>query len=570
MGYNMATIEQLKAALVQAHSAGDTVAAELFASKIKGMQGQVQLRPEQAATPMDEDFIPTSENLAVEQARTAAIPERTLGESVIGAGDALLTAGTAATGGALGFGAGTVTGILGELTGRLQPGEGLEEAQALAAKLTRAPATEAGQEYLKDVGDVLGTLPPVLGTTPVVGLNAAKVGIPKFASSRNKIISSIANDVPENVQKSFTKKLGKDRFQPHIFGMVKEARRQGFDEGVTTLVANANPTTRRGMMRQVGVVEKAKGNARVKALERTADIAGESLVRKHDFVLSNKKQAGVQLGRVAKKLNKESLNIDEPVNSFLDGLERLGVKFDEKGRPNYENATFEGVTPAETLINKVVRRIKRNEGFGETDGLSAHEFKKFIDEQVSFGKKSEGGLGNKVEGVVKTLRREVNDSISSISKDYAQANKQFSDTVTVLDELEKVAGQKLDFSGKHATKAAGTLLRSQTNNTKGRANLLTVIENLESTAKKYGGSFDDDILSLSIFADELDTIFGSGATTSLRGEVGKAGVDTAIDVSQMTLLGAGAVAAKEGARRIRGINEKNQLKSIKKLLKGNK
>lgn len=570
MGYNMATIEQLKAALVQAHSAGDTVAAELFASKIKGMQGQVQLRPEQAATPMDEDFIPTGENLAAEQARTGAIPERTLGESVIGAGDALLTAGTAATSGALGFGAGTVTGILGELTGRLQPGEGLEEAQALAAKLTRAPATEAGQEYLKDVGDVLGTLPPVLGTAPVVGLNAAKVGRPKFASSRNKIISSIANDVPENVQKSFTKKLGKDRFQPHIFGMVKEARRQGFDEGVTTLVANASPTTRRGMMRQVGVVEKAKGSARVKALERTADIAGESLVRKHDFVLSNKKQAGVQLGRVAKKLKKESLNIDEPVNSFLDGLERLGVKFDEKGRPNYENATFEGVTPAETLINKVVRRIKRNEGFGETDGLSAHEFKKFIDEQVSFGKKSEGGLGNKVEGVVKTLRREVNDSISSISKDYAQANKQFSDTVTVLDELEKVAGQKLDFSGKHATKAAGTLLRSQTNNTKGRANLLTVIENLESTAKKYGGSFDDDILSLSIFADELDTIFGSGASTSLRGEVGKAGVDTAVDISQMTIPGVVGLGVKSGARAIRGINEKNQLKSIKKLLKGNK
>ena len=568
----MATIEQLKSALLQAHSAGDTVAAELFASKIKGMQGQVQLRPEQAATPMNEDFIPTGENLAAEQARTDAIPERTLGESVVGAGDALLTAGTAATSGALGFGAGTITGVLGELTGRLQPGEGLEEAQALAAKLTRAPTTEAGQEYLKDVGDALGTLPPVLGTTPVVGLNTAKfakVGKPKFAGSKNKIISSIANDVPENVQKSFAKKLGKDRFQPHIFGMVKEARRQGFDEGVTTLVANASPTTKRGMMRQVGVVEKAKGSARVKALERTADIAGESLVRKHDFVLSNKKQAGVQLGRVAKKLKKESLNIDEPINSFLDDLERLGVKFDEKGKPNYENATFEGVTPAETLVNRVVRRIKRNDGFGETDGLSAHEFKKFIDEQVSFGKKSEGGLG-KVEGVVKSLRREVNDSISSISKDYKQANKQFSDTVTVLDELESVAGQKLDFSGKHATKAAGTLLRSQTNNTKGRANLLTVIENLESTAKKYGGSFDDDILSLSIFADELDTIFGSGASTSLRGEVGKAGVDTAVDISQMTIPGVVGLGVKSGGRLLRGINEKNQLKSIKKLLKGNK
>ena len=536
---------------------------------ISTAQPEQELRPGQAATPMDEDFIPTSESLVVEQARTDAIPERTLGESVIGAGDALLTAGTAATGGALGFGAGTVTGILGELTGRLQPGEGLEEAQALAAKLTRAPATEVGQEYLKDFGDVLGTLPPVLGTTPVVGINAAKAGIPKFASSRNKIISSIANDVPENVQKSFTKKLGKDKFQPHIFGMVKEARRQGFDEGVTTLVANASPITKRGMMRQVGVVERAKGNARIRALERTADIPGEALVRQHDFVLRNKEQAGVQLGRVAKKLKKESVNIDEPINSFLDGLDRLGVKFDEKGKPNYKSAIFEDNAPAEALVNTVVRRIKRNDGFSEIDGLSAHEFKKFIDEQVSYGKQAEGGLG-KVEGVVKSLRREVNDSISSISKDYKQANKQFSDTVTVLDELESVAGKKLDFSGRYADKAAGTLLRSQTNNTKGRANLLTVIEDLEGIANKYGGSFDDDILSLSIFADELDTIFGTGATTSLRGEMAKGGVDAAIDASQMGLGAVVVAGAKEGARRIRGINEKNQLKSIKKLLKGNK
>ena len=582
----MATIEQLKSALLQAHKAGDKRAARLFSDTIKGMQGQTPeqmlqpalqpqqdlLRPEQAATPMNEDFIPTGENLAAEQARTDAIPERTLSESAIGAGDALLTAGTAATGGAVGFGAGTITGVLGELTGRLQPGQGLEEAQALAAKLTRTPTTEAGQEYLDDIGGALGTLPPMLGMTPAnMRVNAAKgLAKPKFTESKNKTINSIVNDSPENVQKSFTKKLGKDRFKPHIFGMVKEARRQGFDEGVTTLVANASPITKRGMMRQVMKVEKAKGDARVKALERTADIPGEALVRQYEFVLGNKKQAGAQLGRVSKKLEKESINIDEPINLFLDSLDKLGVKFDEKGKPNYENAIFEDLAPAENLINTVVKRIKRNEGFGNTNGLAAHEFKKFIDTQVTFGKKTDGGIDQKVEDVVKALRSEVNNSINAISKDYKQANKQFSDTVTVLDELEGVAGRKLDFSGRYADKAAGTLLRSQTNNTKGRANLLTVIEDLEGVANKYGGSFDDDILSLSIFADELDTIFGSGARTSLRGEVGKAGVDTVIDLGQMTVLGAAALGAKSGARYIKGVNEKNQLKSIKKLLQGKK
>lgn len=508
------------------------------------------------------DFIPTDENLALEQARVDAIPERTFEKKAKGVFEAVKTLATGATTGALGFGAGTLTGIIGELTGRLKPGEGLEEAQALAAKFTDLPEGEAGQEYVKGIGEALGTLPPVGLTGGVM----PKIKLPnvKFPKSRNKAMMAIADSAPENIQKSFTKKLGEDRFQPHIFGMVKEARKQGFDDSVTTLIANASATDKRKMLRQIGIVEAGKGNARTKALTRTADVAGDALVKKIDFVKGNNKQAGQQLNRVAKTLKGKEVDVNEPVNKFLGDLDELGVSFDDNGKPNFSGSQIEGVTPAESLINKIVNRIRRNPA---PDALEAHQFKKFIDENVSFGKTAAEGLSGKTESVVKSLRKGVNDSVSSISDKYKQANKQFSETITSLDALQDVAGRKLDFSGPHADKAAGTLLRSQTNNTKGRANLLTAIKNLEDTAQKYGGSFDDDILNLSIFSDELDSVFGSGARTSLRGEVGKAGVDTAIDVSQMTIPGALAVGAKAGAKRIRGINEANQLKAIKKLLR---
>ena len=98
---------------------------------------------------------------------------------------------------------------------------------------------------------------------------------------------------------------------------------------------------------------------------------------------------------------------------------------------------------------------------------------------------------------------------------------------------------------------------------------MNAIDNIEATAKKFGGAFDDDILTQMLFADELDAVFGTGARTSLRGEIRKAGIDTAIDISQMTIPGALAIGAKAGAKRLRGINEKNQLKAIKNLLKAN-
>lgn len=493
------------------------------------------------------------------QVSQAAPTERSLGETLGGLGEAALTLGTGATGGALGFLAGSVPDVIDKLAGN--PDKKLRE--SFSAALTNTPESEAGQEIVGAIGETLGALPPVGLTGGVI----PKIALPKIKlpKSRNKTLNALGEAAPEQVLKSFKKKLGDDHFTPRIFGMVKSARKQGFDDSVTTMIANASPNTKRRMLKQVSIVEAGKGDARAKALTRTADEAGDALLKQIDFVKGNNKQAGQQLNRVAKGLKNKEVNLDEPVNKFLNDLDELGVTFDDKGKPDFTGSQIEGVTPAESLINKIALRIKRNP---TPDALEAHQFKKFIDENVSFGKSAAEGLSGKTESVVKSLRKGVNDSISGVSDSYKQANKQFSDTIKTLDELQDVAGRKLDFSGPHAAKAAGTLLRSQTNNTKARANLLTAIENLEDTAKKYGGSFDDDILSLSIFADELDAVFGSGARTSLRGEVGKAGVDAAIDISQMTIPGAVAVGAKAVTKRARGINEKNQLKAIKNLLKG--
>lgn len=517
-------------------------------------QGLFDVAQEQTTEVVEDvSAIPGGESFA------RAKPERTFGETLTGLGEAALTTATGATGGAAGFLAGSVPDIIDKLAGN--PDKKLRE--RFAAALTNTPESEAGQEFVGDISETLGVLPPVGLTGGVIPKIAApRLGLPK---SRNKTLSVLGEAAPDQVLKSFEKKLGSDRFEPRVFNMVKEARKQGFDDSVTTLVANASATDKRKMAQMVSIVEKGKGDARAKALTRTADVAGDALIKKIDFVRGNNEQAGQQLNRIAKGLKGKEVNVQEPINKFFSDMDELGVSFDDKGKPSFAGSQIEGVAPAESLINKISLRIKRKP---TPDALEAHQFKKFIDENVSFGKTAEG-LGGKTERVAKSLRKGVNDSISANFDDYREANKRFSDTITALDNLQDVAGRKLDFAGSNANKAAGTLLRSQTNNTKARANLLTAIKDLEDTAQKYGGSFDDDILNLSIFADELDAVFGSGARTSLRGEVGKAGVDTAIDVSQMTIPGALAVGAKAGAKRLRGINEANQLKSIKALLKGN-
>jgi len=400
-------------------------------------------------------------------------PERSLGETLTGLGEAALTTATGATGGALGFLEGSIEGAVRNLAGDLTQEEARNLAQERAGALTFAPRTEAGQDIISGIGEALGSLPPVLGTAPVVGLSATQaLRLPK---SRNKALNALGEAAPDQVKKSFEKKLGNDRFSPNVFGMVKEARKQGFDDSVTTLIANASATDKRKMARMVSIVESGKGDARAKALTRTADVAGDALVKKIDFVKSNNQQAGKQLGRIAKGLQGKEVDINNPVTKFINDLDDLGVTLDDNGKPVFQGSQIEGVTPAENLINKIALRIKRKP---EPDALEAHQFKKFIDENIAFGKSATEGLSGKTESVVKSLRKGVNDSISDISDGYREANKRFSDTITALDDLQDVAGRKLDFSGPNADKAAGVLLRSQTNNTKGRANLLTSIKNL--------------------------------------------------------------------------------------------
>ncbi len=507
--------------------------------------------------PANED-VPTVENMAAEQARREErqklTPERTLGEQLEGGFEAAKTLVTGATTGALGFGAGTLAGILGELTGRLKPGEGLEEAQALAAKFTDLPESDAGQEYVKNIGDVLGVLPPV-GLTGGV--------IPKLGMPSSPLAKKMTETGSERIKKDFTKKLGEDRFTPRVFGMVKKARSQGFDDGMTTMIANSPSVDKSKFSKMVKVMESGKGKPLAQQRYRPADVAGDSLLQDVNFLRAENKKAGSDLGNIAKNLKGEPVDTSAPTNKFFDDLGEMGVKFDKDGVLDFTDSLIEFSAPAKTLINNTITKIQRRP---TPDAEQAHKLKKFLDEDLSHGKKQEGGVSGAVEKVLGDYRKGINTAIGEDYPLYKDANRRFSETITGLNDLQDVVGRKLNQTGPHADKAFGTALRGLMNNTKGRANLMTAVDNIQSTSKKFGGRNQGDILAQMLFADELEVVFGGAGRTGLKNQVKQAGVDAAVDVSQMTGAGMVAQGVKTGYKYAKGVNEKNQLKAIKALL----
>lgn len=155
----MATLQELERALVAADKAGDMDAARKLAKVL------VEAR---------KDIVNQIPDTQV-RGTTPEYVEPSLGEKVVGAGEAALTTATGMTGGTVGMIGGTLKGLAEQiLAGKFGTPEAakLVEKSAMegAQALTYMPRTQAGQEYAQDVGETLQQVVPVTPLTAEMGM----------------------------------------------------------------------------------------------------------------------------------------------------------------------------------------------------------------------------------------------------------------------------------------------------------------------------------------------------------------------------------------------------------------
>lgn len=189
----MATIPELEAALINADKAGDSSGAKILASEIIKMR---EATPSAQTPQLPTDDLPTGE-LPPEQ------PSPTMGERVVGAGEAALAIGTGATSGALGYIGGALKGLAQQILsgeyGTRKGGAILEKsAQEGAQALTYEPRTETGKEYTQTATE---TIAPLEALTPI----AAEIGA--VARTAKTAIPSIKKAIPIVSEKAPLKKM---------------------------------------------------------------------------------------------------------------------------------------------------------------------------------------------------------------------------------------------------------------------------------------------------------------------------------------------------------------------------
>lgn len=378
----------------------------------------------------------------------------------------------------------------------------------------------------------------------------------KFRESANRGFNQLMGEAEEvNQARQAGTRVGRDTD-------ALETIRQGFDPGVIAPVQAASPATSRKLLKMTEMMEKGQRDKLYQMANRPADVAGDSLNERLKHVLQVNRQAAKRLDGVAKNLKGKQVKYDDVISDFTENLENAGINLEpnpKTGRlePNFQGSDIEGLTGVENFVSNIIKRMTDTK---TPDAYDLHRMKKFIDENVSYSKRTEG-LTGRMETMMKRLRRGLDKRLDDTFSEYDEVNTTYADTRTAIDNLQDAVGNRLDLTGSIADKALGQEMRKLMSNYKSRVGLLEAIPGLEDTARQYGKTFDDDLMLQALFVDELNSKFGSVARTSLAKEVEK-GVEQAI-----TPVNAVINMAAEQLESARGINEAGAFDAMKRLLR---
>jgi len=509
-------------------------------------RGDSQLRPEQAATSADVDFIPTEENLARPLPEQ---PERSILDEAIGLGEAALTTVTGATGGALGFGLGAAEGIAGELTGRIPQGEGINEATRLASELTFQPRTEAGQENVKAIGDVLGVLPPVLGTTPLNTLRPLVAG--KFITDRllrnprakrALLADEIRRGNPniENVTKALDAS-GEIITRPASKRAVKILGGDHVAKGTVSVLENMNPASKAQVNKMLNNIERGRKEPLFGDANRPSDILGQSVLNRAKQVSLINKKAGETIGNTAKSLKDVNVDISPVNNQFFNKLNELGVSFsrgdDGWVTPDFSRSKFIGGSQKEmaVLINDLLD--------GAPGFETAHKLKRTIRDNIDFDTGGTGQIKGASQQLLRDLSSGIDDVLDATSPKYKKANESFAKTIKLKNDFDKLVGKDIDVGENLSAEILGGKVMRLDSNAVSRTAIKKLLLNTDDVLGEFGVRFKDDIPSLVHITSKLNDSFKLSPGGSLKGNIVSGGLDVAEAASGP--IGAARVAAKK-------------------------
>ena len=376
----MATrIDQLKDALIKAHTAGDTEAAQLFADEIKGIQSPVETgMTDVRGIP---EFLPPQEALALREKQTAERSQ--LAKRKADAGffnkitGALEVPASLATG-AYGTLYGATKGLLPERFG----GTNLPFEQSVAKEGQRfmyQPRTVSGQEYLPKTLDVIQqsgaeALPGIAQLSALSRLrpiaNMPLMQTPQIVSNAQQTISNIGAQIP--TPGKYLQGKARELMQSALKPTAKQQKTGQADVAIQTLLEN-NMTVTKGS---------------VDAMKNKISLLNEQIANKLESATGTVSK--VDVVNYLDTLRAKKLKQANPA-SDLAAIDKVAEEFMQYNKPLIE-------TPTQAIPVQLAQELKQ----GTYAGLQG-KYGQLGSTEIQAQKTLARGLKEKIAGEVENI-----------------------------------------------------------------------------------------------------------------------------------------------------------------------
>jgi len=340
----------------------------------------------------------------------------------------------------------------------------------LGAGLAKKPVTQAVKKGIETGGDVIQATGRAI--EPVTNIAKGTVaGVQNLGQKVADVPSRIgANLAEQTAKRADIKSLNNP--------VVQKAAREGIE--VTDLqTVRQIPRAERPALKKLADTVKnfADGKTKVSPFE----VVGTPIVKRLKTLDNQVKGFSRQLDSVAEGLKGQPINNMGSVwQTVSDGLNRLKVGVADDGKLNFTGSQLEGLGKSGDVVSNVFNRINR-----ANDASDLHILKKFIDENVSYGKRVEG-LSGEAEKLLKEWRRTIDAILDAQFPSYNKVNTELSKRIQPLNDLKDLLKNADGLDSDLLSQKAGILARRITSASPSNPEIKQILRNLDKLTGKKG------------------------------------------------------------------------------------
>ena len=301
---------------------------------------------------------------------------------------------------------------------------------------------------------------------------------------------------------------------------LQKAAQEGIDVTDLKTITNIPRIERASLNKLFNTVKEFAGG---KTKKDPFEVVGKPIVSRLKTIDNQVKGYAVQLDKIATGLKGQTVKNNTGIyKAVQDGLDSMGITVNKKGL-NFKGSNLEGIGGSGKIIDNVVKRIGNAK-----DAFDLHRLKKFIDENVNYGKRVEG-ISGEAERLLKTWRKAIDDTLDNQFPEYNKVNTKLAERIQPLNDLKNLLKNADGLDEDLLAQKAGILARRITSAAPSNPVIKQILRNVDKFTSVTGKTLLN-VERLQDFYNILNKYYDIAPKTGFQNLV-KEGIDSASTIT---------------------------------------